>query len=242
MAGWLEPGTTHGTLGPDRFILSRPLHGSQFGVQFIDIDHGDPVPVDGNWNTPADLGILRARFADFNTTTQACLDHIDTAERWQIAVGAELDTWHSDKGQIVLLGDAAHAMIPHAAQGLSQGIEDALSLARMLRWADQCGVSAVTKTWAKFRRPRVDMFVKRSMSNAKSHSLPDGPEQEARDEQIKQASHRSLLSMDDVEMDMMANQRSPEFQKWVRAWDVVTEVRVYNKTMRIARSCVANTK
>ena len=187
-------------------------------------------PVDGNWNTPADVGLLRKLFADFNITTRAYLEHIQHAEEWQMAKGAELNTWRSTSGRIVLLGDAAHAMLPHAAQGLSQGIEDALSLARMLRWAPEPGgngvdIPTVTKTWVNLRKPRADTLMKLSTNNANLWSLPDGPEQEARDESVKRMAARPPPDLDSVEMDMAANQRSPQFLKWVRDYDVVQEVR-----------------
>lgn len=226
LAPWLESATKHGTLGPDRFVLSRPMHGGLLGVQFIDVDHADPGPVDGNWNTPADVGLLRTRFSDFNAITRAFLEHVRHAEKWQMARGAELATWRSASGRIVLLGDAAHAMLPHAAQGLSQGIEDALSLARMLRWTTKSGVDipTVTKAWVNLRKPRADIFMKQSTSNANVWSLPDGPEQEARDEKIRQMGSRPPPDLSGVEMDMSANQRTPQFLKWARDYDVVLEV------------------
>lgn len=227
MQGWLEPGTTHGTLGPGRFILSRPLHGGMYGVQFIDVDHGEPGPVDGNWNTPADMTMLRSLFADFNPITRAYLQEIDHAEKWQIAVGPELDTWRSRHGRVVLLGDAAHAMIPHAAQGLSQGIEDGISLAAMLRGVGSNfgDVSPIIDAWERLRKPRADLFVQRSMDNARLRSLPDGPAQLARDEQIIKSSQAIPTQLDDVKMDMTAKQTSPQFMKWVREYDVMFEVR-----------------
>ncbi|CAI7669251.1 unnamed protein product [Penicillium pancosmium] len=228
IAPWLEPGTKHGILGPDRFVLSRPMHGGLLGVQFIDVNHADPGPVDGNWNTPADIGLLRTRFSDFNVTTRAFLEQIQHAEKWQMATGAELGTWRSASGRIVLLGDAAHAMLPHAAQGLSQGIEDALSLARMLRWASKSGgngidIPVVTKAWVNLRKPRADLFMKQSTSNANIWSLPDGPEQEARDGRIRRMATRPPPNFDGVEMDMEADRNSPQFLKWARDYDVVLE-------------------
>ncbi|KAE8365295.1 hypothetical protein BDV27DRAFT_127073 [Aspergillus caelatus] len=228
IAPWLEPGTKHGILGPDRFVLSRPMHGGLLGVQFIDVDHADPGPVDGNWNTPADIGLLRTRFSDFNITTRAFLEHIQHAEKWQMATGPELGTWRSASGRIVLLGDAAHAMLPHAAQGLSQGIEDALSLARMLRWASKSGgngvdIPVITKAWVNLRKPRADLFMKQSIRNAKIWSLPDGPEQEARDERIRRMGTLPPPNLDGVEMDMAADRNSPQFLKWARDYDVVLE-------------------
>ena len=198
-----------------------------YGVQFIDVDHSEPGPVDGNWNTPADMAALRALFDDFNPITRAYLQTIQKAEKWQIAVGPELDTWRSRHGRVVLLGDAAHAMIPHAAQGLSQGIEDGISLARMLRGAtlDTKNISDVTHIWEQLRKPRAELFVQRSMNNARIRSLPDGPAQVARDEQIVRSAQVVPKELADIEMDMKADQNSPQFMKWVREYDVVSEVR-----------------
>lgn len=196
-------------------------------MQFIDVDHADPSPVEGTWNTPADLPALRTLFADFNPITRAYLEKIEHAEKWQIAVGPELDTWRSERGRVVLLGDAAHAMIPHAAQGLSQGIEDGISLAEMLKGVGQeRDVGKVTKAWEALRRPRAELFVQRSMNNARVRSLPDGPAQAARDEQIRRSAGLTPKDTADIEMDMNAEQTSPAFMKWVREYDVVAEVSV----------------
>lgn len=226
LAPWLEPGTTHGTLGPGRFILSRYLTRGMYGVQFIDVDHSEPGEVDGNWNTQADMTVLRSLFSDYNPITREALHQIRVAQRWQIAYGPRLDTWRSKHGRIVLLGDAAHAMIPHAAQGLSQGIEDGISLARMLQGGREgCEeITAITEAWEGLRKPRAELFVQRSLNNATLRSLPDGQAQMARDEHIIKSSHATPQDVADVEMDMAANQNSPQFMKWVREYDVVKEV------------------
>lgn len=43
----------------------------------------------------------------------------------------DLETW--SKGRVVLIGDAAHAISPHAGQGVSLALEDAIYLAKCLR-------------------------------------------------------------------------------------------------------------
>ena len=44
----------------------------------------------------------------------------------------ELPQWH--RGRVVLLGDAAHAVGPHAGQGASLAITDAMALAKHIRF------------------------------------------------------------------------------------------------------------
>ncbi len=85
---------------------------------------------------------------EFNEPTRAFLEHVETAEIWQVAYGRQLDSWRSPSGRIVLIGDAAHAMLPHKAMGLrGQGIEDAVALGYFMRWAPSKGIPFATEAY-----------------------------------------------------------------------------------------------
>jgi 2-polyprenyl-6-methoxyphenol hydroxylase-like FAD-dependent oxidoreductase len=72
-----------------------------------------------------------------------------------------LPTWHDDR--VVLLGDAAHAVSPHAGQGASMAIEDAVVLARCI---DRHPTPAEAfATYQGLRRERVEHIVKVSRRN-----------------------------------------------------------------------------
>ncbi|CUA68489.1 Salicylate hydroxylase [Rhizoctonia solani] len=47
------------------------------------------------------------------------------------------DKWYSSGGRVVLVGDAAHAMPPHAAQGVGMGLEDSVLVARVISALEQ---------------------------------------------------------------------------------------------------------
>jgi len=72
-----------------------------------------------------------------------------------------LPAWH--RGRICLLGDAAHATSPHAGQGASLAMEDALVLAACLRGAadPQSGFAA----YESRRRARVEHLVREARRN-----------------------------------------------------------------------------
>lgn len=64
-----------------------------------------------------------------------CLDrYLRQAESvglWQLRDQEPLDTWVN--GRCILVGDAAHSMLPHQGQGASQAFEDAEALGFVLR-------------------------------------------------------------------------------------------------------------
>ena len=75
-----------------------------------------------------------------------------------------LPAWSAHR--TILIGDAAHAVAPHSGQGASMALEDAQSLASLLR--DSAGQPLET-TFALFeqqRRPRTDKVIALGRRNA----------------------------------------------------------------------------
>ena len=62
---------------------------------------------------------LRERIVDDNAVVYKALDHLLLPAPWY-------------KGRAILIGDAAHATVPHLAQGAAMAIEDAVLLAELL--------------------------------------------------------------------------------------------------------------
>src|SRR5229473_308583 len=76
------------------------------------------------------------------------------------------------KGPVVLVGDAIHAVSPGAGQGASQAVEDALVLAKCLR--DREDHALAFATYERLRRARVERMVRygRSTGQAKIMTHP----------------------------------------------------------------------
>jgi 2-polyprenyl-6-methoxyphenol hydroxylase-like FAD-dependent oxidoreductase len=72
-------------------------------------------------------------------------------------------TWF--KGRCLLLGDAAHAMPPHAGQGVAMALEDAFLIARLLGDENRRPLSEVFGKFDMIRRPRVDEISIRAGKN-----------------------------------------------------------------------------
>lgn len=94
---------------------------------------------------------------------RSILRAVDRIERsYPIFDMPQLPVWSS--GRVVLIGDAAHAIGPHAGQGASMAIEDAVVLSSCL--ADTLDYGAAFVRYEALRRPRIARVVKLTRQNA----------------------------------------------------------------------------
>ncbi|MFT6658913.1 FAD-dependent monooxygenase [Maritalea sp.] len=76
--------------------------------------------------------------------------------------GVKTNTWY--KGNVAILGDAAHAMLPFQAQGAAMSIEDAGLLAAIL--ASETDNATAFGKWQNLRQPRANKVQDQSQKNA----------------------------------------------------------------------------
>lgn len=84
----------------------------RYYVEFCNI-HGN-TGVQGQWSQEADIADLRKVFADWDPKLHLLLEHVESAKIWSLAYTQVGLDWVSESGKVVLIGDAAHAMLPHA--------------------------------------------------------------------------------------------------------------------------------
>ena len=73
-------------------------------------------------------------FAGWDQRVLNVIEHAETLHKWALFDRKPLPYWHQK--HVVLLGDAAHPMLPSMAQGAVQSIEDAYTLAQCLEEAE----------------------------------------------------------------------------------------------------------
>ena len=122
-------GTMRMTFGREAFFGYIKASGKPvFWFNSYPAENGEPA-----FATPqAYAAHLRALHASDPQVNRDILSHVDAIERdYPIYDMPELPVWH--RGRVVLVGDAAHAVGPHAGQGASMAIEDAVVLAACSR-------------------------------------------------------------------------------------------------------------
>lgn len=88
---------------------------------------------------------------------------------WPLATVATQAPWHDD-GHIVLIGDAAHATEPFAAQGAAMAIEDGFVLARCMA-ENMTNITTAFSTYRGIREHRITAMAKRTTFNRKVYHM-----------------------------------------------------------------------
>jgi salicylate hydroxylase len=102
-------------------------------------------------------------------------------------VTGPLESWSSRRKNVVLMGDAAHSMVNHMAQGAATSMEDGAFLAKCIAKVVQgkLPLDEAVRIYEKERMPKAYAKQQVSFLNGAIWQLPDGPEQEARDNAMK---------------------------------------------------------
>lgn len=102
-------------------------------VAFVTTAEQQVHDVRESWTSECERTEMESDFADFDTPVQDIIAHLPKeVAKWRINDRATLDQWHFLDGKVILLGDAAHPMVPHLGAGASQAMEDAWVLGRAI--------------------------------------------------------------------------------------------------------------
>lgn len=137
-------------LGQGKHFLTYPLRGGTV-INFVGFVPADKE-IKESWSTAGDPDALRREFADWDPRIVSLLRQVETTFRSALYDRDPLPSW--TRGRLTLLGDAAHAMLPHLGQGANQSIEDGMALATILTNTDRTTVLAALLAYERLRRER----------------------------------------------------------------------------------------
>jgi len=118
-------------VGPGKHFLIFPVRRAEL-LNFVGFVKADEA-MQESWSLPGDPAVLAAEFDGWGHDVVEFIKAVDATWRWGLYDREPLPRWVN--GRVALVGDAAHAMLPHASQGANNGIDDAVVLADVLRGA-----------------------------------------------------------------------------------------------------------
>ena len=156
----LVPETATVWTGNKRHAVTYFLRGGDL-INFVGVVE-DHDWCDEHWKQAGDPPQLQALFKDFAPPIQAITNSMQECFHWALHDRMPLKAW-SDK-RAVLIGDAAHPMLPFLAQGAVMAIEDAYALSFLLAKYSQTPEEALMYFEAT-RKPRTSKVQARSRAN-----------------------------------------------------------------------------
>jgi salicylate hydroxylase len=147
--------------GEGKRFLTFPVHAGELRnfTGFVPADE----EMRESWSAPGDPAALAAEFSGWDPRLRELIARIETTFRWGLYDRDPLPHW--TRGRLTLLGDAAHAMLPHMGQGANQSIEDAMALATLVRGRDAAGVPEALIRYERLRRDRTALIQEGSRVN-----------------------------------------------------------------------------
>ncbi|MEC9343630.1 MAG: FAD-dependent oxidoreductase [Pseudomonadota bacterium] len=156
-------------MGSNAHAVTYPVRGGRY-LNVVVIQRA-PAPGTGKAES-ASARDMRQNLRRWTPAFTDLLSHNAKWTRWPLYRAPALKHWTD--GPIALAGDAAHAMLPFAAQGAAMGIEDARIIATNLRQAVDSGegAAAAMACYERSRRTRVARAQRLADTNRLIYHLP----------------------------------------------------------------------
>jgi len=211
---WLvEKAGQHLWIGPDRHVMSYCIAGgSSFNMVINYVDHSDP----STWQKGKEIEEMRAVFHGWDPKLTRIIHMVEHTLKWPLMTSDTLDKWVSRSNKLVILGDAAHAMVPYMSQGAAMAVEDGAALAEALRHVISTSqLPQALDIFQQVRIQRSSQMQQAGLVNGVIFHFPDGLEQEARDAGMR-------LEVEGRQFTESPNQWSdPTTQAWAFGYDAV---------------------
>jgi salicylate hydroxylase len=166
-------------MGDGKHFMVFPVRSGQL-VNYVGFVRTQDQTVE-SWSAVGDRDELAASFEGWDPRVTTLLEQVESCFWWGLYDRRPLPSWTN--GRLTLLGDAAHAMLPHLGQGANQAIEDGVSLAVILEERDSAEVPACLQRYEAFRRERTEMIQAEARKNGLRYDSRSGS-LEQRDREI----------------------------------------------------------
>jgi len=224
----------HFWIGPGAHVVSYSIRGgTMFNIVLL-------VPDDLPENVARQKGSveeMRKLFVGWDPVLTQFLECVDTVDKWRLMHRRELQSWINDQGNLVMIGDSCHPMLPYLAQGANSSIEDGAVLGRVLgHITTRSQLPSALRLFQQLRKKRGEAIVKQTFKQRDWFHMPDGERQEQRDQVFMKYLGRevdcefpsawyALIDGPKHCNELTGQYRScPEVQPWLYGYDAEKEV------------------
>ncbi|KAL9116383.1 MAG: hypothetical protein Q9187_007091 [Circinaria calcarea] len=163
----------------------------------------------------AEVSELSAAISQWDPRFKTLLSISQALSKWTLFEANEAPYWTHCDGHFALVGDAAHAMRPHLAQGAAQAFEDCAVLAVLFsKIQSKSQIPDILSIYERIRKPRAREVRIRAREMRTVFGMRDGPLQQERDRQLLE--HAPFEGYPNPLAD-------PVLQKWLYGYRAIEE-------------------
>lgn len=183
----LAPDAVHIWLAPGAHAVHYPVNDGNDIALVVIADNSTSME---GWDAPALADAVEAKIVSFAPPLRSLIASAEQWRQWSLYRMPPLARWTA--GRAVLLGDAAHPMLPFLAQGAVMALEDAVTLAAEVA-ASANDVEHALQAYEKARRPRVAKVAQAGERNGRIYHMA-GPAALARNAAMKLRSPKRVMA------------------------------------------------
>ena len=170
-------------MGPDAHLLHYAIGPDGKDVNFFAVVEGPAEwPDPQRWTIPVEKNESLAAFAGWDPAVVEMVGQEPFGLRWGLFTTRPLTRSH--RGRAVILGDAAHAMLPHHGQGANTTIEDAVVLAELISRRGLTDLDRTLERFGALRRSRTRIIQRSAAATNDALHLTDDDDIAARNARV----------------------------------------------------------
>jgi salicylate hydroxylase len=168
-------------MGPNAHIVTYYVKGGA-AVNIVAVNESETWVAE-SWIEPSTKQELLDAYRGWHADIIELLARTDpsTTFKWGLFDRDPMAQW--SRGNVTLLGDAAHPMLPFLSQGAAMALEDAYVLAAAIDTLDDCDTAL--SAYEAERRARTARVQLEARERGRTYHLPTAEEQERRDRELE---------------------------------------------------------
>ncbi|KAI8626273.1 FAD/NAD(P)-binding domain-containing protein [Xylariaceae sp. FL1651] len=180
-------------MGTGGHVVTYPIQHDRLNMVLIYAEGTSSMPMYGPQRV--ELEELRSKIYDWDPVLHELIN-VDgsVCTKWTLFQTHEQMRWRHDNGRFLLIGDAAHAILPCLAQGAAQAFEDAGVLGAIFSQSiSPAQIPEALRVFEEVRQPRASEVRHRTIDQKDMYALADGPTQAGRDTRLNAGADYELF-------------------------------------------------
>jgi salicylate hydroxylase len=200
-------------MGPDAHMLHYAIGRNGESVNFFAVVETPKIWLHASTVADVQADVPVTSFRGWHPAITEMIKAAASPITWALFTVRPLLQWH--RGRVVILGDAAHGMLPHHGQGANTSIEDAFALAALLADTKSDALESAFSRFQTLRRARTRKIQRSSWVTSSLLHLHDGPTAQGRNRKVA---------------------RVPQDFGWIHEYDVQQELQKIGCTPATSRA------